>query len=221
MATSPGRRYLSKLRQQQADETRRRIADAARRLFVAAGFAGTTVEAIARAAGVATQTVYAVFGSKPGILVELLERTALDPGEALIKQFEATRDPVAKLRLASRFARQLYDAERSELELLRATGVVAPELSEMDREKGSARFDAQSSLVEDLARSGRLRPDLDVAAARDILWTFTSREFYRLFVLERGWSSDRYEAWLGRLICDALVTPQGKARAKQSRRPKP
>ena len=39
--------------------TRRRIADAARRLFTRDGYAATTLVGIAREAGVAVQTVYA------------------------------------------------------------------------------------------------------------------------------------------------------------------
>ncbi len=52
------------LREERAQVTRRRIADAARRLFFRDGYAATTIARIATEADVAVQTVYAVYGSK-------------------------------------------------------------------------------------------------------------------------------------------------------------
>ena len=66
------RRYNSKRRQAQARETRRQITEAARMLFTERGYSGATIEAIAQEAGVATETVYAVFGNKRAILVHLV-----------------------------------------------------------------------------------------------------------------------------------------------------
>ncbi|MEG2005229.1 MAG: helix-turn-helix domain-containing protein, partial [Bilophila sp.] len=68
------RKYCSPLREYKANLTRSNIADAAERLLISSGYAGMTVEAIAKEAGVSTQTVYAVFGSKRGIMAELLDR---------------------------------------------------------------------------------------------------------------------------------------------------
>src|ERR1700694_555707 len=67
------RQYASTLRQQQASETRLRILDAAQRLFTDRGYGATTVESIASEAGVATDTVYAVFRNKAGLLHKLLD----------------------------------------------------------------------------------------------------------------------------------------------------
>jgi hypothetical protein len=80
-------------------------------------------------------------------------------------------------------------------------------LAALEREGECGRFEAQAALVAYLAESGRLRPDLDVAAARDILWTLTGRDLYRMLVQERGWSSDRYENWLAGLVTAALLAP--------------
>src|ERR1700737_4980047 len=67
------RKYTSTLRQQQASETRSRILDAAQRLFSERGYGSTTMESIAFEAGVATDTVYASFGNKAGLLRTLLQ----------------------------------------------------------------------------------------------------------------------------------------------------
>jgi AcrR family transcriptional regulator len=71
-SNSPKRKYDSTRRQAQADETRRQILAAAHKLFIERGYAGATIEAIATEAGVAPETIYAIFKSKKRILVSLM-----------------------------------------------------------------------------------------------------------------------------------------------------
>src|SRR6266540_7242585 len=66
------REYDSTRRQAQADETRRRILEAARRQFIERGYAGATAESIAAEAGVAAQTIYAIFKNKKKLFVSLM-----------------------------------------------------------------------------------------------------------------------------------------------------
>lgn len=209
MSTPPERPYRSAVRQRQADETRQRIAAAARRLFQSAGFEATTIDAIAREAEVAPQTVYAVFRNKRGVLADLLERAAFGPAyEGLVRQAMGAADPAERVRFAARIARQIYDARKAEVELFRGAGVVAPELAAMEREGECGRYEAQGALVTSLAEAGRLRPGLDTAAARDVLWALTGQDLYRMLVQERGWTSDRYEAWLADQIAASLLAPE-------------
>src|SRR5512138_1891149 len=69
---SPKREYDSSRRQAQASETRRRILEAAHKLFMERGYAGATAEAIASEAGVSAQTIYAIFKNKKKMLVSLM-----------------------------------------------------------------------------------------------------------------------------------------------------
>ena len=68
------RRYHSPTRQSSATTTRDAIADAAAALFRARGYGASTITAIAHDAGVAPQTVYAVYRSKRAILLKLVAR---------------------------------------------------------------------------------------------------------------------------------------------------
>jgi len=52
-----------------------------------------------------------------------------------------------------------------------------------------------------ILRVGWLRSGLDAAGARDVLWALTGSELYRMLVVERGWSSDRYQ-WC---LADTLI----------------
>src|ERR1700694_4992500 len=85
MSRAPGKRaraYHSPARHRQAEETRQRITGAAQTLLVEKGFDGTTIDAIAREAGVAVQTVYAIFGSKRGIVAGLMDQARFGPDHA-------------------------------------------------------------------------------------------------------------------------------------------
>jgi AcrR family transcriptional regulator len=201
------RTYYSLVRQRQADETRTRIAQAARKLILDLGYRAATMEAIAREAGVATPTVYAVFDSKRNILTELIDRAAFGPAyQDLVGEAMELEDPVARLRMAPLIARQIYDAERSEIQLLRKAGVMISELGAIEQEKECGRYDAQGPTIALLIQSGRLAPGLDEKETRDIFWTLTARDIYRMLVIECKWSSDRYEKWLGDALVSILVT---------------
>src|SRR5512141_3370409 len=93
------------LREERAAVTRRRILDAARRRFFEDGYAATTLKAVAAEAGVAVQTVYAVFGSKAAILDELRALVVSLP-EADAEYRAAMTEPTAERRLA-RFAHSI------------------------------------------------------------------------------------------------------------------
>ena len=202
------RAYQSPTRQRQADETRTRIAAAARKLLEEHGYAGMTMEAVATKAGVAVATVYAVFGSKTGILREILDAARFDASyQSLVREAMHTTDPRERLRFPARIARRIYESEHSVLDLLRGAGAVAPELAQSESERECTRYDAQAVMIQFLVRTRSLRRDLDPRHARDILWSLTSRDLYRLLVRDRGWTGQQYEDWLGNMLVEALVRP--------------
>ena len=195
-------KYHSSVRQRQAEATRKAIADAARKLIFSQGYEAAKIDLIAEEAGVATQTVYAIFGSKQGILAELLDQDSFGPDyQELIRQVRATIDPEAKLRFPARIARQIHDAQSLTFDRFRGAGVVAPDLASLEKDRECRRYEAQKRIITFLKRAGRLRKGLSETAARDILWTLTGREIYHMLVRERGWSSQAYETWLA----DTLV----------------
>jgi AcrR family transcriptional regulator len=70
------RHYRSPRREQQAEQTRLLVLDAAERLFKERGYVGTSIAAVAVEAGVSPETVYGHFGSKRVLLGELFRRAA-------------------------------------------------------------------------------------------------------------------------------------------------
>jgi AcrR family transcriptional regulator len=204
------RPYRSLVRQRQAGDTRRRIVEATRELLQREGYAGMTIEAIARRAEVSAQSVYAIFKSKTGILVELLDQSAFGADyEKVVQQALSARDPETRVRLAARIARQIHGAQSATFDLLRGAGVVAPELAKLEQQREGVRYERQEKMINLLRDAGRLRPGLDDLTARDIFWMLTGRDVYRMLVRERGWSPQKYQDWLADTLVHSLLTPGG------------
>jgi AcrR family transcriptional regulator len=202
------RMYKSLTRQRQAYETRQRIVEATRQLLETDGYAGMTIEAVARQAEVSVQTIYAVFGSKTGILAELLNQTTFGTDyEDTVRQTLEEKDPETRLRGAARIARQIHDARSAGFDLLRGAGVVAPELAQLEQERERIRYERQEQMVASLRAAKRLRLGLNSRTARDIFWALTGSDLYRMLVRERGWSSQKYQDWLADTLVLSLLSP--------------
>jgi AcrR family transcriptional regulator len=211
------RRYESTRRRAGADLTRQKILAAARALFSRAGIDGVTMERIARRAGVAQPTVYAVFRSKAGILREIMRGAIFGARyRAAAARIEEAADPVAQLRLTATVARTIYESEAREIGLLRGASAFSPELKKLEREFEAMRFEMQRARIDRLARGGLLRPGLSVARARRLAWMYTSREVFRMLVVDGAWPVDEFEGWLAETLVAALVRyPGERGRAKR------
>jgi AcrR family transcriptional regulator len=202
------RRYHSRARERQAEETRRRILAAIRELFASRGYAGTTLEAIAETAEVSPKTVSAVFGSKRAILAAVVNPEAFGPNvQQLLDELRATPEPRRRLALVAQVTRQAYEPLVLELELLRTAPGVAPELADLAREIGLRRRENQGRLVAYLDEHRMLRQGLSVEEATDVLWALTSYDLYRMLVVERHWPPERYETWVADLLIQHLLPP--------------
>lgn len=204
------RRYSSATRAAQAAETRSRIVDAARRLFASEGFSTTTIDAIAREAGVAVPTVYAAFKSKAGILVALLNRLDDEAGMAtLIARLQASRSPHEQVGVIAEFNRLLFERGQDVIGLALGSVATDPEVAAWAEEGDRRRRQGQAPLVSAWAQHGALRRGVSQQRAADLLWAMTSPELYRLLVARLGWSADAYERWLTETLQrDLLDTDQ-------------
>jgi AcrR family transcriptional regulator len=200
------RAYKSDTRDAQAARTRSRILKSAKKLFQAEGFDRVTINKLAKAAEVSMPTIYALFKSKRGVLQSLID-DALPPEQfaALVEDSMKERSPRKRLRITAKMARQIYDAENELMDILRSASVVAPEFRELEQERETRRYDRQGEYVKQMMKENLLARRLTLTKARDILWTFTGRDIYRMLVIERGWSSDEYETWLADALAKSLL----------------
>lgn len=206
MLTRKKRIYVSESRKAQATQTRRRILESAKALFQAQGFEGVTIEQIAQAAEVSVPTIYGLFQSKRGVLRALMdEALSADQFEALVKEAMQEKSPEKHLALSAKIARHMYDAERAQMAIFQGASILAPEFKELEKDREKRRYKRQEESIKMIANEGALLPGLMVSRARDILWAFTGRDMYRMFVIEQGWTSDEYETWLAQLLVKALL----------------
>jgi AcrR family transcriptional regulator len=203
------RPYKSPGRKQAADENRKRILDAARRLFARKGVDQVTIGDIAARAGVSAPTVYAVFGSKAGILREILSAAIFSARYYVAAaHLDKTTDPIALLRLTARVCRAIYENETREIGLLRGASLFSSALHRLENEFENTRYAMQRARIALLAKRRLLPRGMSVDAARRILWMYTSRDVYRMLVVDGGWSPKRFEAWLAATLVAVLVRPR-------------
>lgn len=189
--------YTSQTRQAQAVQTRTRILDAAKELFQSEGIESVTIEKIAQTATVSVPTVYALFKSKRGILRAIIDDAlSLNQFDALVEKAAQTESLQELFVISAKIARQMYDAERVQMEEFWRTSVLTPEFKELQKENEQRRYERQRETLESVATQASLAKGMSLSRARDILWALTGRDMYRLFVVEQGWTSDEYEAWL-------------------------
>jgi AcrR family transcriptional regulator len=207
---SEHRRYDSLLRTARADDTRDRIATAARALFVSRGWGSTTVREVARRAGVSVPTVYAVYGNKRGLAMALMDAAdlAADPSRAQAEAEAAAGDPSRQLHASVAFDRRLFERAGDVITLLRDAGRTEPELAAAHRD-GPRRGDQARLRVFSSWPAGTLREGVDPQRAVDIYAAVCSIDAYTELTLERGWTPDQVQQWWADALSRELLAKDG------------
>lgn len=191
------RAYDASRRRIQAEARRGAVLDAARRQFVEVGMTGATIGGIAEAAGVSAQTVYAVFGSKGGLLIALLDELEAEvDSAAYASAIDAVADdPGAQLGLIVRYHCDLFERGLDVIELARRSSS-DPVVGAFVDEGNRRRREACGGWARSWRKSGALRDDVDVKTAADLLWVHCGADVFASFVLGCGWDRARLERWL-------------------------
>jgi TetR/AcrR family transcriptional regulator, regulator of autoinduction and epiphytic fitness len=201
------RTYNGALRKEQAQMTRGRILDAARRLLRSGTYSSVTMEDIASEAGVAYQTVYGIFGTKLRLAQGLIEIGFPHVADALklFDQLGPSVDPELGLRTMARVSRLIYELCADLLRFMRESGDPALLTRYRDREEQRLTGMIQYGVPALLERSGRLRTGISPSEAVAVIWALSGPDQYSQLVFERGWSPSRYEQWLGDSMINTLL----------------
>jgi AcrR family transcriptional regulator len=191
---------------------RRAVVDAARTLFLERGYSATTVDAVSELADVPPATVYRLFTSKLGILEQLLDTSiAGDDDERAIRErpevasvFAAT-DPTELLAGVAGITAAINDRTNDVHRVLVGAAGSDRVAAELLAEVSDQRDRGQAQLVRALSKLGALRDGLTRREAEDRVHALMSPEVYRLLVVDRGWSSERYRKWLAGTLADQLT----------------
>jgi AcrR family transcriptional regulator len=197
------RRYTSSLRTEQAAATRRAVLAAARELFTEQGYAATSIAAIAGRAGVAVDTVYAAAGRKPELMRELVETALSGTDEAVPAE---QRDYVVRIRAAATAREKLaiYASAVAAIGVrmgpvhsaLAEASLTDPDCAALRAEINARRAANMRLFAAELRTTGELRSDLTDDEVADIVWSMNAAEYRALLVGERGWTDERFGAWL-------------------------
>jgi AcrR family transcriptional regulator len=205
-AVKPARRYDARGRQYRAEENRERILAEARRLFLADGYAATSVSRIAGEAEVSVETIYKAFGGKAGLVRELWERALQGsgpvPAERRSDEMRAREtDPRRVIGNWGTFVTEVAPLTAPIMILARTAAASDAELAEVLEKANQARLARMEHNARDLLDRGSLRPGITIDEARDVLWAYSSIELYELLVIRQGWPIERY----GRFVAGGMI----------------
>ncbi|MGE3813436.1 MAG: TetR/AcrR family transcriptional regulator [Candidatus Nanopelagicales bacterium] len=215
MSTPERRSYDARRRRERAEAekraTRTRVVEAAHALFVERGYRATTITDIARAAGVAVQSVYNVAASKSELLhlaVDLAVAGDDDPvrmtERADIERIAATADPEQQLAQIAALITTIQTRSATIQSAYREAAAVDASVADRLAADQRRRHETFSAVVAMLPAE-RLRVPL--ADAVDTVWAVGSHEVFMLTRTSLEWDEDRFRAWLARTLIDALLVP--------------
>ena len=200
------------VRKEQALQTRRRMLDAAYRLFCEQGYPAITMQAIAREAGVAVQTVYFTFHTKAELMIELVESVAGGP-EAGIPVLERSwqreaatvEDGRRAIALVVEHGVEIYRRMAPLNPAFKVAASLDSDVHSYYDRVVSQRKQAMRDFVATLQTRGQLRQELGIALGGDIVAALLSHETYLLLVIDSHWPVARYKWWVYRLLCHELL----------------
>ncbi len=204
------RKYSSTVRDEQAARTRARILDAAAGLFLERGYARTTMKDIADQAGVARDTVHAVFGSKARVLTALIDLRLVPDGSVASARERpdalAVRDEVdqrKQIELFATFITGISTQLRPVFEILRTASAVEPDMATVFEEMDRYRLMNMQTYAKWIAARGPLR--VSTRRAGEIIWTLASPDVGRMLCDELGWTQAQHARWLADTLARTLL----------------
>lgn len=212
MVESVNRSYDSPARDARAQASRAAMLEAARDLFLAHRYAGTTLPMVAEAAGVSLPYVYKVFGNKAGLVKALFDVAIAGDDEPVAVRDRASilavreePDPRRKLALYGRHMATVGPRIMPILLVVRDAAASDSAAAELWADLQAERLTAMAAFAGELATAGHLRDRVSRNEARDVLWAHNSLELWDLLVTQRGWSNSRFGSWLSQQLTAALL----------------
>ena len=200
-------------RAERAEATRRRVVEAASRLFVERGYQATTIESVADAADVSVETIYKRFGNKAGLL-KAARKVAVAgapepsafftfPSVPIDEAIRAASGQEARLRTLAELSSQRIERLAPFHRMLRNAGTGDPELAEFVANDHASRRESQRANIRFIAEGGPLR--LDVEEAADTYSALANPDVFLLLIDQFGWTAQTYREWLAETVTRLLL----------------
>jgi AcrR family transcriptional regulator len=211
-ASRPPKRYASQVRDEQARRTRRAIVTAAHDLFLAQGYAATTIDGIAEAAHVSRRTVFNSVGGKVALLKLALDWAIVGDDEPIalidrpaIKAILAEPDPRKALILWVQTVTDVAARTAPLGEVLIAAADIDPAAAQLLAEASRNRLLGATLFIRYLASLDGLAVGITEQHAAELCWALTDGHLYRLLVAQRGWSTADFSRWLSGSLATTLL----------------
>lgn len=189
-------------RAEKAKQTRQRILDAARDLFVEHGYGATNLQEVATHAGVAVQTIYFVFGNKRTLLKELVDATIAGDDEPVatmnrpwFRDALAAETADAQLRAHVAGTRKVLERVAPITQMVAAAAATDVEVAQLWPHGDTPRFEVHTAAAQALVTKPGARAGLTAEQAADLLYALLSTQLYLLLVRDRAWTPDQWERW--------------------------
>jgi AcrR family transcriptional regulator len=208
---APRRTYDASGRQARAAERREAVLAAARDRFLEKGYAGTSLPAVAGDAGVSVEYLHKAFDGKAGLVKALYERSLLGAGSVPAPERsdaaqEQETDARALMRRFGAFMAEVTPLVAPMQRLIRdAAAGGDPAMAALHQQVEDERYARMLHNARRVHARGLLRPDVTAEQAADLFWSVTGAELYERLVLQRGWSTEAFAAFIGRTFTAALV----------------
>ncbi|HEY6740805.1 MAG TPA: helix-turn-helix domain-containing protein [Lapillicoccus sp.] len=195
-----------------ARDTRRRVIDAAHRLFLEQGFPATTIREVADRAGVSAETVYKGFGGKAGLLKAAYDVAMAGDDEPIpivdrpqVKAVQAATNPIASAAAYADLAEMLVGRAGPLTRVVLAGRGASTDVEEFVETTDKERLIGAGGVVAHWAAKGWLRPGLSTERARDVVWMLTSPAVY-VMSIDRGWTTRDYRDWLAGAVLSLVLS---------------
>ncbi|MFC7548927.1 TetR/AcrR family transcriptional regulator [Plantactinospora sp. GCM10030261] len=207
------RPYHSRVRAESAQRTRRLVVAAATELFVARGYAATSLADVAAEAGVARPTAAAAFGSKAALLRQVLDEALAGDDEPVpvaqrpwYRPVWEAPDQAAVLDAYAQVCTLIGERAAGVFEAVRRAADGSPEVAQTWETLLRNRRIGAGMVVERLRTFPEpLRQGADVERSIDELWFYNDPAHYGSLVLRCGWSPGSFRRWLGDRMRQVLL----------------
>jgi TetR/AcrR family transcriptional regulator of autoinduction and epiphytic fitness len=194
------RPYRSPKREEQSSRTRRQILDAAIDQFRTHGYAGTTIKAIASAAGVSVPAIELAFSTKAVLLKEAIDVVIAgddEPVPVLDRPWATQLQAATTARAFVAGVAQVLAASSQRaaalvlaaFEATRADQRLAPLAAQLKTQRATT----AAWIVDGIAVRAPLR--IDQAQAIDTVWLLMDPAVFDRLTADRGWTAQQYAAW--------------------------
>ena len=188
-----------------------RIVKAAYTLFCERGYAGTTMAAVAKEAGVAVQTVYFAFHTKSALLSRTIDFAVMGEDEPRIPQQQPWYQRMKAEPDITRAVRHFVVGAGEIVPRVAPLNLVAlasgdPEIASVAAFHNEEQAEAYRAVVAILRRKVPLRACLSVTRATQLLLLYLGVEVYGALVNKLGWSHDDWVDWTVTTIAEQVFS---------------